>query len=406
MTQIKWALAQLTRRLWFRAALFALAGVASALVSVIAAPIVPPGFSAKIGADAVDKVLGIIASSMLTVAIFSLSTMVAAYGAAASSATPRATQLLQSDAGAQNALGTFIGAFLFSLVGIISLSTGLYGSSGRVVLFAVTLVVVAVVVTTFVGWIDRLSRLGRMNETIDRVAEAAARALTVHAAKPAMGAVAARPIPERALPIVSGTTGYVQHIDIAALAGLCEASAGEIDVAVRPGSFVGAGDVIAHASGLGESEMAAVPETFVIGERRSFDQDPRFGLIVLSEIASRALSPAVNDPGTAIDVLSALARLLTRGGPASEEPGHPRLFAPTIDPGAMLEDCFVPIARDGAAIVEVALRLQRILAVVAGNPTYTRAARQLAQGSLERALAALPHEQDRVRLRQAAAGSA
>jgi uncharacterized membrane protein len=37
---------------------------------------------------------------------------------------------------------------------------------------------------------------------------------------------------------------------------------------------------------------------FTLGDMRYFEEDPRFGLITLSEIASRALSPAVNDPGT------------------------------------------------------------------------------------------------------------
>jgi uncharacterized membrane protein len=44
---------------------------------------------------------------------------------------------------------------------------------------------------------------------------------------------------------------------------------------------------------------------------RYFDEDPRFGLITLSEIASRALSPAVNDPGTAIQIISSYVRLFS-----------------------------------------------------------------------------------------------
>jgi uncharacterized membrane protein len=44
---------------------------------------------------------------------------------------------------------------------------------------------------------------------------------------------------------------------------------------------------------------------------RYFHEDPRFGLITLSEIASRALSPAVNDPGTAIQIISSHVRLFS-----------------------------------------------------------------------------------------------
>jgi hypothetical protein len=48
----------------------------------------------------------------------------------------------------------------------------------------------------------------------------------------------------------------------------------------------------------------------IVGDVRSFDQDPRFGAVVLTEIASRALSPGMNDPGTAIDVIGRAVRLL------------------------------------------------------------------------------------------------
>jgi uncharacterized membrane protein len=49
---------------------------------------------------------------------------------------------------------------------------------------------------------------------------------------------------------------------------------------------------------------------FYIGDMRYFEEDPRFGLITLSEIASRR-SPAVNDPGTAIQIISSHIRLFS-----------------------------------------------------------------------------------------------
>lgn len=84
----------------------------------------------NIVAEAVDSILQIIANSMLAITVFSLSTMVAAYAKASAGATPRATELLLQDNTAQNALSTFIGAFLYSLVGIIALYMGVYGESG------------------------------------------------------------------------------------------------------------------------------------------------------------------------------------------------------------------------------------------------------------------------------------
>ena len=58
------------------------------------------------------------------------------------------------DTTTHNALATFIGSFLFSLVGLIALSTGVYGDQGRVLLFAVTIAVVILIVYTLLRWID------------------------------------------------------------------------------------------------------------------------------------------------------------------------------------------------------------------------------------------------------------
>src|SRR5690606_41571550 len=70
------------------------------------------------------SLLNIIASSMLAVTTFSLGVMTAAFSAATTNVTPRATRLLMEDDLTNNVLSTFIGAFLFSIVGIIVLKTG------------------------------------------------------------------------------------------------------------------------------------------------------------------------------------------------------------------------------------------------------------------------------------------
>ena len=87
-----WLISRVARRIWFRATLFCGVAVGTALLAIVAAPYIPAGLSTKIGADAVDNILGVIASSMLTVTTFSLSTMVAAYSAATNNVTPRATR--------------------------------------------------------------------------------------------------------------------------------------------------------------------------------------------------------------------------------------------------------------------------------------------------------------------------
>ncbi len=164
MSRWRWIFLQMTRRLWMRAALFAVLGVGTALAAVLVQNIIPWDLPANLGADSVDRILNILASSMLAVTTFSLSVMIAAYSAATNNVTPRATKLLMQDTTTQNVLATFVGSFLFSLVGIVALSTGIYGEQGRVVLFIVTLAVIVLIAVTILRWIDHLSRLGRMGE--------------------------------------------------------------------------------------------------------------------------------------------------------------------------------------------------------------------------------------------------
>lgn len=415
----RWVLHQLTKRLWFRASLFSLLGIATALLAVVFKDYIPESLPARIGADAVDKILGIIASSMLAVTTFSLSTMVSAYGAASSGVTPRATTLVMEDTTTQNALATFIGSFLFSLVGIIALSTGAYGTQGRVLLFAVTIAVVILIVYTLLRWIDHLSKLGRVGETIDRVEQATIDAINNRVQWPHLGA-AAYPcesvIPRSALIITSLHTGYVQHIDVQALGAIAKADEIQIFMDVLPGSFVHVGMPLARTVSLNKArgeELASSNEkiiaTLAIGVRRTFEHDPRFGLSVLSEIASRALSPAVNDPGTAIDVIGRGVRSLTCWGKPKEPAAkidadcqHVYLSGLTVDD--LFDDFFAPIARDGAGLVEVDLRMMKALVSLAQiNPTMFRGAcTRHAERLLKHANTALVLEEDRHTLSAAA----
>ena len=109
----------------------------------------------------------------------------------------------------------------------------------------------------------------------------------------------------------------------------------------------------------------------IVGNDRVFDHDPRFGLVVLSEIASRALSAAVNDPGTAIDDIGRLVRLFVLWSDRTERndgaakkrktPLYDRVEVPELSVRDMLDDAFSAIGRDGATMVEVAIRLQKDL---------------------------------------------
>jgi uncharacterized membrane protein len=400
----KWLfiVSQLTRRMWFRAALYGVFGVVSALIGALLRPWMPHGLAERIGADAVGHILGILASSMLAVTTFSLSIMVSAYAAASSSATPRASRLLIEDAPAQSALASFIGAFLFSIVGLIALSAGIYGESGRLVLFAATIVLIVVIVITLLRWIDQLSRLGRVGETINRVERATHLALREHQRDPWLGGVPYDDAHAGGCPVESHRIGYVQYVDAGLLQAIAEEEALELWVEAPAGTFVAPGRAVALASqDVDDALRERIAEAFVIGDGRDFRQDPRFGFVVLTEIAQRALSPAVNDPGTAIDVLGTVTRLLcewARDAARSEPPPtrHDRVHVRKLDAGDCFDDVYAPLARDAAGMLEVGIRMRKSLVTLAtlGFPPFDQPARRHAARALELARQALPLAQD------------
>ncbi|MBP1850162.1 DUF2254 domain-containing protein [Rhizobium halophytocola] len=418
MSRHWWLALQVARRLWFRATLYAVIAAITAVLGIALGRFIPDSLSDVIGTKAVDAILTIIASSMLTVTTFSLSTLVSATSAAATSGTPRAISLLLQDRTAQSALSTFLGAFLFSLVGLIALNTGLYGGGGRVVLFAVTLAVVALIVVMLLRWIDHLAGLGQVSETIRRVADATEPPLTALAGRPYLGAVGWATPPDTATAVLADDAGFIRHLDIARLQAMAEALDLTFYVRVRPGDYCWLGQPIAYVDapkGLGEPDednLGEIKQVFTIGPQRSYDQDPLFGLTVLSEIASRALSPGINDPGTANDVTVQAARLMTRLGQAfverrrleiegaEEAADFKRVHLMPITTTELMEAAYLPIARDGAGMIEVVTTMLQALygLTQVGDAELADCARRMGETVTARAREGLPHDMDRERL--------
>ena len=372
MRQWSWILKRIIRQIWFRAAIISLLSVALAIVAGLVTPYLPYTFDADIGQRSVGTILQIMASSMLAVTTFSLTAMVSAYSSATQLATPRATQLMVSDPTSQNALSTFLGAFVFSMVGIVGLNTSAYGHDGRIILFAATVVIILLVVGTLLRWIGHITAFGRMADVIDRVEEAATEAMLDFAAHPYLGGRAPVAIPDDAVALSAPQTGYITHIDVAALGTIADRHDLTVYVDVLPGTMMHPARTLLQVKGeANDAVRTALVMTFTIERHRSFDQDPRLGLIALSEIASRALAPATNDPGTGIEVLNALLRvfLTLRPGAANVEDTvktHPvHIGKPTMDD--MMTDAFGPILREGVQEVEVSLRLTATLAALHAN---------------------------------------
>lgn len=360
-------LTELFKQSWLRIAGFAALALLAAAMARILSPLLPEALALSTGADAVSELLRILTSSMLAVTTFSLSIAVAAFADAAGTATPRATVLLQQDRTTQNVLATFLGAFLFGMVGLIALRARVYNDSGRVIVFAFTIIVIALVVVALIRWISHLMEFGRMGDTLDRVEKAATAALRARLARPYLGGQPLRmPPPPGCMGIAATMTGNVRHIDMAALQACAAALDTSLYVLALPGAFVAPGAPLLMATrSIDLAQAKTLHAAFTIGAERGFDHDPRFGLIVLTEIASRALSPAVNDPGTAIDILGRHVRILSHWRePAEDDVAHDRVFVPALTVDDAMDDAFRATARDGAALFEVQIKLQKSLALL------------------------------------------
>lgn len=360
-------LARLREHLWWKPALSCVFSILAALVAGLADQIDVTGALPDISEKSIEVLLTVISASMLVIAMFAVGAMLSAYASASTSATPRSFPLVVADDMSQNALSTFIGAFIYSIVALGALLNGFYEHSGRFVLFLVTIFVFSLVIISFVRWVDRIARLGRLGNTVDKVEAATDAALRARARLPALGAKVATRIEQEGTPVFTKSVGYIQNIDLAKLQSVAEQIDSEISVCLILGSFVSPGEPLAYISKVDLSEAQVLDdaaEAFVIGGNRTFESDPRFGLIVLSEIASRALSPAVNDAGTAIGIIGTLVRLFVRWAQACErEDDHTvefdRVAVPIVSLNDMFDDAFNAIARDGAGSIEVAIRLQK-----------------------------------------------
>lgn len=406
-------LGRMARSLWFTPALYAALALGILAGAPFLAPILPEGLMARIGLSGVYDLLGVLASTLLAVSIFSLGILASSMVAASTVATPRVRPLLMQDRVAQSAISTFIGGFVYAILGIVGLSTSYYSDPSKTLLFLVTCVVILAVIAALIRWIGRLSRLGDVSEAIELVENAARAALADYAASPHYGGRPVQAPIEDGFAVFPTTLGYVQVIDVDDLGALAEEAGIDLYIASRPGAYVGPHRPLALASGpLSEEAAQRVRDLFVVGRQRTFEADPRFGLSVLSEIGSRALSPGTNDPGTAIGVITAAVRILAdwnlMASEARPEVIHERLRVEPLAVGDLLEDAFRWIARDGAGQLEVQIWIQKALAaLVAQDETvFGPAARALSQEALARAEEALrlPQDMDRLRALSLAGG--
>lgn len=413
--RLRFFISRIKERLWVKPLALCVLSIGGSFVAKLADDTGLAAVLPEVNPDSVESLLSIMASSMLVIATFAVGSMVAAYASASTAATPRSIPLVIADDVTQNALSAFIGAFIFSLVSLISVQNDLFGAAGLFAIFALTLLVFAIVIVTFVRWVDRIARLGRVVNTIGQVERATARAMDRRRHAPTLCAL---PIPQGqsdqpGVPVYSTSVGYIQNIDMETLQSCAQAYDCQVQVAALPGTFVSTTRPLLYVMGCQSFDAHDFACALAIGANRTFEDDPRFGLLALSEIADKALSPGINDPGTAINVIGTMVRLFTRWqAPIDKEQVQEitcdRVYVPTLDMSDMLDDAFTAIARDGAGIIEVSVRLQKALAALADchHAALAAAAKVHSRRALVRSELAMSHQDDIAAVRDAARFSA
>lgn len=364
--------------------------------------------------ESVETLLSIMASSMMVIATFSAGTMVNAYASASQTSTPRSLSLIISDDVSQNALSVFIGAFIYSAVALTAMTQAFFNEAGLFILFCLTCLVFAIVILTFIRWVDSVARLGRVGSTVLKVEKATQRAIEKRIKTPCLGAIPQTNIKEQGShPIFSQRVGYIQLIDIARIHKWAIENDAFVNVNLLPGEFVTPDKVLAYVNK--KDELDDIEQAYTISEERSFEADPRFGFVVLAEIASRALSPAVNDHGTAISIIGSVTRLLLlwKTSPSapmeknvqkSEEYQYDRVSVPELSIHDLFDDAYTSISRDGAANIEVAIHIQKSLGAIINcfdkDSEFKASARSFAKQSFHRSEQTLAFSDDIERLRK------
>src|SRR5690606_7246682 len=163
------------------------------------------------------------------------------------------------------------------------------------------------------------------------------------------------------------------------------------EVLRMPGKYVHRHEaLVAVTRDLDDEGKARLRHAFTIGDRRGFDQDLRYGMIVLSEVASRSLSSAINDPGTAIDVIRAGGRVLAEYHRAPEtDPRerhrHSRIHAPDLELRELYREFYSPIVRHGASEPEVLQTLLDSVEALGGGDGDAAITRRIALETRQRA---------------------
>ena len=354
-----------------------IAGSALALVDIGPdSPLEPLVFQGT--ADDARSLLIGIASTMVTVIALVLGLTVVALQLASTQYSPRLLRNFLRDRVNQIVLSVFVATFTYSTAGLytVGVSAGQRTSSFPRLAVTGALVLLFASLVMLVFFVHHLVHSIQIDEIMTMVEKN-----TLHVIErdlPTLG-ITADPLPDPpvwAVPLPAHRSGYVQALHPDALLTTAVSRDVIVSVTAMVGDHLVAGSPLVWLWRPSPEQPPPHPTEFEhvvreavrIGFERTMEQDAAFGVRQLADIASKALSPAINDPYTAVQALQHIAVVLAElshrplGNQMLRDPaGAPRVAIPGRDFAYYVDLACGQIRRYGRSEPRVMLALLRIL---------------------------------------------
>ncbi len=353
--------------------MYAVAAIATGLALPRVESYVFPRLAAATSVPVAMAVYASIASGMisLTAIVFSMTFVMVQFSATAYS--PRLVLWLARDPLLSHALGIFTATFLYAIAALAWVDRS---GSGKVPFLSAWLVVALLVASmgVFIGLIHRIGLLqvNRMlTFTADQGRHVVARIYSpLTSGTPSAGASDGyRGLPINQTVTHRGRPKALQAVNITKLLRLAETNRVVIEMAASIGDTVVERMPLLYVRGAGETlDERRLRDAIDLGPERTFEQDPKYAIRLLVDIAIKALSPAVNDPTTAVQALDQIADLLMRLGLCQldiggfrDDAGQLRLIVPLPSWEDFLRLALDEIRFYGATSVQVMRRMNALL---------------------------------------------
>lgn len=327
------------------------------------------GWESRIEPDTAQAVLGMLASSMFTFIVFVSSALLVAVQLASSTLTPRIIGLVFRDPVTKLSLVVFVFTFTFTLAVLAQINGSVPPLRAQAAAYSCL-----ASLGVFLYLIDHVGKSLRPSGALWMVASLGRAVIdSVYPHRlPGSQRVAAPADGPGDAPtgtVANTRDGVVLAFDLRGLVSLAERADCALEMVPQVGDFVAAGDPLFRVfGGKGGVPVEAVQHSVAVGQERTLEQDPAFAFRILVDIASKGLSPAINDPTTAVLALDQIHHLLRNvgsrrldDGRVCDASGRLRLAYRTPDWEDYVRLAVTEIRQFGGASIQVARRLRAML---------------------------------------------